>query len=96
VLLSVQRALLDEVFPSLESLWLHIDSHGVKLLWCVDGTLSSEDRDSLSSVEAEMQGDFDKKFEIRSTVLPAGAVRRKAQRDRPSAALACVYQRRSF
>src|SRR5579859_278584 len=89
-LLSVQRALLGEIFPSLESLWLRIEPEGVELLWCVDGALSPQDRDSISSVEAEMQADFDERFVIRSAVLPTAALQEAVQAGSAEPCLVCV------
>ena len=99
VLLSAQRALLGEVFPALESVWLRIELDGVELFWCVDGPLSSEDRESMSSVEAEMQADFDAQFTIESTVLRPFAMqetyRNAAEGGKMAEVmLACAFERR--
>ena len=95
ILLSVQRALIGAVFPALESLWMQIEPRKVHLMWCVDGRLSSEDRNSISIVEAEMQADFDEGVVIESELAPPGSAKRKAQAEYPSTKLVCVFERRS-
>lgn len=94
MLLSVQRALLGEIFPALESLWLRIEPRGVELSWCVDGVASPQDRESISSVEAEMQADLDDGFTIDSNVLRAGAVQTKILAGNVEPDLICVFKRR--
>lgn len=58
VLLSLQRALLGEVFPALRVLTVDWSDAAVKFWAYVDGALRSEDAESLSCVSAAVAADF--------------------------------------
>lgn len=58
VLLSLQRALLGEVFPSLRAVTVEWSDSVVKFFAYVDGPLAEEDAESLSCVSAEVAADF--------------------------------------
>jgi hypothetical protein len=76
VLLSMQRALLGEVFPTLRAVTVEWGTSMVKFLAYVDGELRPEDEESLSCVSAELAADFESGVEIdyevvrRDTPLP--------------------------
>ena len=58
VLLSLQRALLGEVFPALREVTVDWSDSSVKFFAYVDGELAPEDEESLSCVSAEVAADF--------------------------------------
>jgi hypothetical protein len=58
VLLSLQRALLGEVFTALRAVTVEWSGSLVKFWAYVDGPLSEEDAESLSCVSAEVAADF--------------------------------------
>lgn len=58
VLLSLQRALLGEVFPALRALTVDWTDAAVKFWAYVDGELRPEDAESLSCVSASVAADF--------------------------------------
>ena len=58
VLLSLQRALLGEVFSSLRAVTVDWSDSMVKFWAYVDGPLAAEDEESLSCVSAEVAADF--------------------------------------
>jgi len=64
VLLSVQRALLGEVFPALRGVSIELDDSKICLVCIVDGMLSSEDAESLSCIESEVMADFPEEYEV--------------------------------
>jgi len=60
VLLSIQRAMLGEVFPSLRAVSVDWDYWKSLCVWIyayVDGDLSEDDRESLSQIEIEVDAD---------------------------------------
>lgn len=57
-MLSLQRALLGEVFPALRAVTVEWGPQFVKFLAYVDGQLTDEDEESLSFVSAEVAADF--------------------------------------
>lgn len=69
VLLSVQRALLGEVFPSLRGVSVGLDERSIRLVCYVDGPVSPMDLDRLSGVEAEVIADFSENTEVRLEVI---------------------------
>jgi hypothetical protein len=58
VLLSLQRAMLGEVFPALRAVTVEWSDTSVKFWAYIDGPLTEEDADSLSCMSAEIAGDF--------------------------------------
>lgn len=64
VLLSLQRALLGEVFPALRAVTVEWSESAVKFVAYVDGELEDADADSLSAVAAEVSADFPPSVEV--------------------------------
>lgn len=64
VLLSLQRALLGEVFPALRAVTVEWSESAVKFVAYVDGELEDADSDSLSAVAAEVSADFPPSVEV--------------------------------
>ncbi len=64
VLLSLQRALVGEVFPALRAVTVEWSESAVKFIAYVDGELEEADSDSLSSVAAEVSADFPPSVEV--------------------------------
>lgn len=58
VLLSLQRAMLGEVFPALRAVTVAWSHTAVKFFAYVDGPLTEEDAESLSCISAEVAADF--------------------------------------
>ena len=58
VLLSLQRAILGEVFPALRMVTVEWSHAEVKFFAYVDGPLTDEDEESLSCISAEVAADF--------------------------------------
>ena len=58
VLLSLQRALLGEVFPALRAVTVEWSDRVVKFWAYVDGPIADEDLESLSVISAEVAADF--------------------------------------
>lgn len=58
VLLSVQRALLGAVSPTLRGVTIDLDKKSIRILACFDGLISEEDSESMSEVETEVMADF--------------------------------------
>jgi hypothetical protein len=58
VLLSLQRAMLGEVFPALRAVSVEWSDRTVKFFAFVDGPLADEDAESLSCISAEVAADF--------------------------------------
>lgn len=58
VLLSLQRAMLGEVFPSLRAITVEWSDTVVKFFAYIDGPLADEDAESLSCISAEVAADF--------------------------------------
>lgn len=58
LLLLVQRALLGEVFSALRMVWLQWEPGLVRLTALVDPGISQDDKDSVTSVAAEIEADF--------------------------------------
>ena len=58
VILSVERALLGEVSPTLRGVTVGWEGHSIKLLCYYDGSISEEDRESMSCVQTEVMADF--------------------------------------
>ena len=58
VLLSLQRAMLGEVFPALRAVTVEWSDRMVKFFAYVDGPLADEDSESLSCMAAEVAADF--------------------------------------
>lgn len=58
VLLSLQRALLGEVFPALRAVTVEWSDKLVKFWAYVDGPIADEDLESLSVISAEVAADF--------------------------------------
>ena len=58
VLLSLQRAMLGEVFPALRAISVEWSDRRVKFFAYVDGPLAEADAESLSCISAEVAADF--------------------------------------
>jgi len=58
VMLSLQRALLGEVFPALRAVTVEWGPAFVRFIGYIDGEPSEEDLESLSCVSAEVAADF--------------------------------------
>ena len=58
VLLSLQRAMLGEVFPALRAVTVEWSDSAVKFWAYIDGALSDADAESLSCISAELAADF--------------------------------------
>ena len=58
VLLSLQRAMLGEVFPALRAVTVEWSNAAVKFFAYVDGPLTEEDAESLSCISAEVAADL--------------------------------------
>jgi hypothetical protein len=58
VLLSLQRAMLGEVFPALRAITVEWSEMAVKFFAYIDGPLAAEDAESLSCISAEVAADF--------------------------------------
>lgn len=58
VLLSLQRAMLGEVFPALRAITVEWSDEQVKFWAYVDGPLKEGDAESLSCISAEVAADF--------------------------------------
>jgi hypothetical protein len=58
VLLSLQRAMLGEVFPALRAITVEWTDAAVKFYAYVDGPLDENDSESLSCMSAEVAADF--------------------------------------
>jgi hypothetical protein len=69
VLLSVQRALLGEVFPALRGVAVGWDEHTIRIACYIDGPVSPADQDGLSGVESEVMADFSEDYEVRLDAL---------------------------
>ena len=65
VLLSVQRALLGEVFPALRGVGVGWDDRTIRIVCYIDGPASPTDQDGLSGVESEVMADFSEDYEVR-------------------------------
>lgn len=90
VLLSVQRALLGEIFPALRAVCVAYTDAKLELIFYVDRPIDDADRESISAVETEVRADFDPGHEVATRVIelaePA-AIPRGAE---------CVYLRRDI
>jgi hypothetical protein len=69
ILLSVQRALLGEVFPALRAVSVAFTETSLDLRFYVDGPADELDRESISIVETEVLADFDLGFRVHATVI---------------------------
>jgi len=58
VLLSLQRALLGEVFPALRALTVDWSDIAINFYAYIDGPLTEADAESLSCISAEVAADF--------------------------------------
>jgi hypothetical protein len=65
ILLSVQRALWDEVGPALRGVTVGWDERSIRIVCYFDGPISEEDRESMSCVETEVIADFSEDERIR-------------------------------
>jgi hypothetical protein len=65
ILLSVQRALLGEVFPALRGVTVGWNERTIRILCYVYGPVSPIDEERLSGVESEVLADFSKDYEVR-------------------------------
>ena len=73
VLLSIQRALLGEVFPSLRGVSVGWNETGIRIVCYVDGPVSSADLERLSSVETEVMADFSENFRVNLEIVRCDA-----------------------
>jgi hypothetical protein len=76
VLLSLQRALLGEVFPALRKVTADWSDSAVKFWAYVDGELAPQDEESLSCVSAEVAADFSPGVEIDYEIIRCDAPQR--------------------
>ena len=88
ILLFVQRALLDEVFPQLRSVMVDYSENKVRLYFYVDGVISIDDADSLDCVETEVIADMTPDIEVVSEVIRLDAPVREPDKG------ICVYHRK--
>ena len=58
ILLSAQRALLGEVFPTLNKVYVSWGPGSIKLTFLLSEPPNEKDKDSMSSIETEMLADF--------------------------------------
>ena len=68
-LLSIQRALLGEVFPALRAVTVDWGLNHVKFTAYVDGDVRQEDDDALSCVSAEVAADFEAGIDVAYEVV---------------------------
>lgn len=64
VLLSIQRALLGEIFPALRAITVEWDTRIVSIHAFVDGSLAETDAESLSCISTEVTADFAPDMEV--------------------------------
>jgi hypothetical protein len=64
LLLSVQRALLGEVFPSLRGVAVGWDSYRLHVVCYIDGAIADTDLERLQEVETEIAADFPADYEV--------------------------------
>jgi hypothetical protein len=69
LLLSVQRALLGEVSPSLRGVTVGWRDHLILLRFYFDGAVTEEDREAMSVVGAEVIADFTEPWDIHEEVI---------------------------
>jgi hypothetical protein len=74
-LLSIQRALLGEVFPALRAVTIEWQPDLVKFYAYVDGAISDEDAESMSCVSAEVAADFSASADVDHEVIRLDAPR---------------------
>jgi hypothetical protein len=72
ILLSVQSALVGEIFPGLRQVDISWDSSQVCLTFFMDRVPDDDDRESISSIEGEMLADLYPEFLVSSTVVLPG------------------------
>ena len=65
ILLSLQRALLGEVFPALRGVTVGWDEGMIRIVCYIDGPISPIDEERLSGVETEVLADFSEDYEVR-------------------------------
>lgn len=63
--LSIQRALLGEVFPNLRAVVFSITDRDIDIRFYIDGFISEDDAESASRVETEIIADY----EVEDTVI---------------------------
>lgn len=68
ILLTAQAALVGEIFPLLRKVSISWGPDFLVLTYHVDAELSGDDRDSITSIEAEMAADLPD-FEISSEII---------------------------
>jgi len=68
VLLSIQDALVGEVFPSLRAVDVSWDESRVDVLFFVSSKLNDDEEEAISSIEAEMSAHLNSKVEVHSEV----------------------------
>ncbi len=69
VLLTIQRALLGEVFPDLRAITVDWSLEFVKFRAYVHGESRPDDLDSLSCVSAELSADFEEEINIEYSII---------------------------
>lgn len=69
VLLSLQRALLGEVFPALRAVTVEWSDTSVKFFAYVDGEVQEEDEESISCVATEVTADFPAEVDVSWEVI---------------------------
>jgi hypothetical protein len=69
ILLSVQRALLGEVFPAMRGVTAGWDDSTVRIVCYIDGPISPMDQERLSVVESEVLADLSDDYQVRLDII---------------------------
>lgn len=75
VFLSLQRALLGEVFPMLRQVAVEWSHRHIRFICYVDGELT-DDAESISSISAEVAADFHEDFKVEYDIVSVRAPER--------------------
>lgn len=73
VLLSLQRALLGEVFPALRTVTAEWTARALKIYFYVDGQLNDSDEGSVFSIAGEVAADFEPEISVSHEVVRCDA-----------------------
>jgi len=69
VLLSIQRALLGEVFPALRGVAVGWQDRTIRIVCYTDGPVSATDQERLAGVETEVLADFSEDYEVQLDII---------------------------
>jgi hypothetical protein len=69
VLLSLQRALLGEVFPALRGLSVKWNHQTIHLFAYIDGPIASADKESIQEIETEVLADFPESSTVETEII---------------------------